>query len=193
MNNQKVIAYILISLICSSLLLGLYGIGLFSNIELVLTDALYGGKTALPNIKIIGVDDKSLQKIGRWPWNRAVFVETLSLLSEAKIVGVDIAFFEESEKNSDELLAAQVKKNRNVIMPVEYTNFIQTGSKVAGNELLEPYPALKEATINLGYVNIITDNDGISRAINLDLSNEYENFAYAIYANEGNNIADHII
>ncbi|MBS3112887.1 adenylate/guanylate cyclase domain-containing protein [Candidatus Woesearchaeota archaeon] len=181
MNNQKVIAYILISLICSSLLLGLYGIGLFSNIELVLTDALYGGKTALPNIKIIGVDDKSLQKIGRWPWNRAVFVETLSLLSEAKIVGVDIAFFEESEKNSDELLAAQVKKNRNVIMPVEYTNFIQTGSKVAGNELLEPYPALKEATINLGYVNIITDNDGISRAINLDLSNEYENFAYAIY------------
>lgn len=181
MKNKKIFTYLLISLICSCTLFGLYEVGLFSNIEINLTDTLYGNKAALPNIKIIGIDDKSLQKIGRWPWDRTILSNTISLLDKAKVIGLDIAFFEKSEETIDSLLAAQVKKNGNVIIPVEYTSFVKANGNVIGNELLEPYPALKEAALDLAYINIITDNDGVSRALNLDLSTEYDNFAYSVY------------
>jgi len=35
-----------------------------------LLDALCGGKPALQNIVIIGVDEKKFAAMGRWPWDR---------------------------------------------------------------------------------------------------------------------------
>jgi serine/threonine-protein kinase len=48
------------------------------------------------NIVIVGVDDESLTRIGRWPWPRSVIGELLDILREsgAKVIGVGFVFSE---------------------------------------------------------------------------------------------------
>ena len=48
------------------------------------------------NIVIVGVDEESLTRIGRWPWPRSVIGELLDILREsgAKVIGVGFVFSE---------------------------------------------------------------------------------------------------
>jgi adenylate cyclase len=48
------------------------------------------------NIAIIGIDEKSLREIGRWPWSRSKIAELLQALSEEKprVVAFDVLFSE---------------------------------------------------------------------------------------------------
>ena len=85
-----------IAICCAIILSFLFQIGFLSNINLKLTDNLYGGKQPLDSIAIVAIDDKSLQEIGRWPWNRTIFAKTVDFLSESKALGIDVAFFESS-------------------------------------------------------------------------------------------------
>lgn len=78
--------------------------GVFSNINLKLSDGLYGSKTALNNIVIIGIDDQSLQEIGRWPWGRDVIAQAINNLEQSKVIGIDVGFFEQSDPEEDSIL-----------------------------------------------------------------------------------------
>lgn len=169
-----VIIAVLISIILSSMQFA----GVFYNLQLKLSDTLYGGKNALNSIAIVAIDDLSLQEIGRWPWNRDVFAKAINALSEAKVIGIDVAFFEESTPEHDALLGEAVSK-ANVVVPVEYLSFAKQGDKIIGQRMLMPIKEL--ASAKNGYVNVVTDTDGTTRAINMDISDEYDNFAYVVY------------
>lgn len=47
-----------------------------------------------PEVVIIAIDDKSIDKIGRWPWSRSVHARMVDILSEgeARVIGFDILF-----------------------------------------------------------------------------------------------------
>jgi len=169
---------ILIAVLISIILSSMQFIGVFYNLQLKLSDTLYGGKNPLNSIVIVAIDDPSLQEIGRWPWNRDVFANAIDLLKEAKVIGIDVAFFEESTPEYDAQLGDAVSK-ANVVVPVEYLSFAKQGDKVIGQRMLLPIKSLDSA--KQGYVNIITDSDGLTRAINMDISEEYDNFAYVVY------------
>ncbi|MBN1645372.1 adenylate/guanylate cyclase domain-containing protein [Candidatus Woesearchaeota archaeon] len=169
---------IIIAVICFLILSLLFYIGFFSNIQLKLADTLYGGKTPLDSIVLVTIDDKSLQEIGRWPWDREIFAKTIEKTSQAKVIGIDVAFFEQSTPEQDKLLGEAARK-ANVIIPVEYTSFAKEDGRIIGKRLLKPIKELEG--VKTGYVNIVTDLDGITRAVNMDVSDEYENFAYAVY------------
>ncbi len=166
---------IYIAVLCSFILSLLFLAGFFSNIQLKLSDNLYGGKAPLDAIVIVAIDDKSLQEIGRWPWDREVFATTISNLNSSKTIGMDVAFFETSEQ--DELLGSVLSDK--VVIPIEFTSFAKENGKIVGKRLLKPVSELSKA--KTGYVNIVTDKDGVTRAVNMDISKEYENFAYVIY------------
>jgi len=168
---------IYIAVLCSFILSLLLSAGFFSNIQLKLSDNLYGGKAPLDAIVIVAIDDKSLQEIGRWPWDREVFAKTISNLNSSKTIGVDVAFFEASTPEEDALLGSVLSDK--VIIPIEFTSFAKDNGKIVGKRLLKPVPELHKA--KTGYVNIVTDRDGVTRAVNMDISKEYENFAQAIY------------
>src|SRR3989344_6944352 len=74
----------------------------FPNIRSSMTDRLYGGRSPLDNIVIISIDDESINKIGRWPWDRDIFADLISETKDAKVIGIDISFFEKS--NDDKKL-----------------------------------------------------------------------------------------
>ncbi|MBI5880749.1 adenylate/guanylate cyclase domain-containing protein [archaeon] len=167
--------------ILTALLIALvFSTGFYSNIQLKLSDFLYGGNAPLDNIAIVAIDDKSIQEIGRWPWERGNFTTLVGELEQAKVIGFDVAFFEASNKETDKALADAIKQAGKVVMPAEYTKFEMEDGKVAGKEPVEPIEEIYRACTELGYINIITDKDGITRAVNLDIQGSYEPFAYAV-------------
>ena len=159
----------------------LFSAGVYSNIQLRLADFMYGGGQPLNSIVIVAVDDKSIQEIGRWPWDRGNYTVLLDELSEARVVGFDIGFFEPSDDAEDIDLADAVAAHGRVVMPVEYLSFDVKAGKVVGREKLDPLPNMKAASAGLGYINVVTDPDGITRAVNLNIYGESEPFAYAVF------------
>lgn len=165
-----------IALLCAIVLSGLYSIGFLSNMHLKAADNLYGGYPALDAIVIAAIDDKSLQEVGRWPWDRTIFAKAIDQMNESKVVGIDVAFFEPTP--NDSILAESLSKV-NAVIPVEYISFKQDNGDVKGDHVLTPVVDLEN--VSAGYVNVITDRDGITRAVNLDLSEEHPSFAEAVF------------
>ncbi len=151
---------ILISLLTGIILILLAKFGLFYTWNLRLTDELYGGKPALQNIVIIAVDDKSLQEIGRWPWQRNVYADLLKYTTNASIVAFDIAFFEQTPEDAQ--LGEAMRKAGNVLIAREY----DFGRKT------ELAPGAGFENIQTGMVNIYTDQDGTSRSIPVKLEDK---------------------
>lgn len=140
------------TIICIALLIGavlsvLASFNTFSTWNNKATDTLYGG-TPSTNILIIAIDDKSLQEIGRWPWQRDVYPRVINVLPNAKVIAFDIAFFEPTAHDS----ILQQSVNDKVILAKEYDYRQQ--------QFLSP-------TINAttGIINVYTDQDGVSRKL----------------------------
>jgi len=178
LSKKQVVRIGLVALASFLVLSLFYSIGMFSNIEAKLSDNLYGGKRPLNNIIIVAIDDDSLQELGRWPFNRSYFADTIFNLHEAKVVGMDVAFFEPTV--DDLVLGQALEAAGNVIIPVEYTNFEYRDGRLVGTNILVPPEAIRKAA-GLAYVNIVTDPDGITRAINTDISDDYPTFAFEVY------------
>ncbi len=181
LRRTRFLTCIVIALIAALFMSTLFSIGFYSNIQLKLSDFMYGGSQPLNNIAIIEVDDKSIQEIGRWPWERGNYTLLLDSLSEARVVGFDIGFFETSDTDTDQELASAVKQHGRVVMPVEYLKFERENSQVVGTEWLDPISEIKSASADIGYINVVTDPDGITRAVNLNIQGESEPFAYAVF------------
>jgi CHASE2 domain-containing sensor protein len=49
--------------------------GAFGNVRSTISDGLFADEgSGLDNIVILAIDDRSIQEIGRWPWDRDVYV-----------------------------------------------------------------------------------------------------------------------
>ncbi|MFC1774798.1 CHASE2 domain-containing protein [Nanoarchaeota archaeon] len=173
---KKLKAYLLVSLVVFCLTSTFFCLGYLSNVDLILSDNLYGGGIPLSNIVIVAIDDESLQEIGRWPWDRTVIASVINKLNESKVIGVDIGFFETSERDADFALAKSMK-GKNVVLAAEYTTF-SAGDRLKGEDSLVPIDAL--GSVISGYVNVVTDKDGVTRAINNNVEGDFRSFPEAI-------------
>ncbi|MFQ5648108.1 MAG: CHASE2 domain-containing protein, partial [Candidatus Aenigmatarchaeota archaeon] len=156
LTKNKLLVCLLASLVSFFLFSGLLLGGVFRTWQLASSDALYSGGIPSPEIVIIAIDDKSLQELGRWPWDRALFAQALERLAEAKVVGIDVSFFEPSDDDQ----ALQAALSERVVLPVEYTSFSSREGKPYGEALLKPV----FTGTGLGAVNLFTDPDGITRS-----------------------------
>jgi adenylate cyclase len=160
-SSKRLITSACVLVVC----LILFSLGFFSQFNHKLGDTLYHEHSALGNIVIIGIDDASLQQVGRWPWGRGNFSLLLNKLPEASVVGIDVAFLEPSDTAGDAALAAAITDK--VVLASEYTSFSQGRGVVQGQDLLKPV-----VNSSTGYVNIVTDSDGVARSLQLALGDE---------------------
>ncbi len=158
--NRKTITYVFIPIIITLLLYALSTIGFLSNLQKVMQDSMYGGRP-LNNIYIIAIDDKSIQEIGRWPWNRSIIARIIEKLPDTAIIGIDLGFYEKSSEDKELMNAF---KNKTIILPIE----------IHKNYVLRP---IFNNTLK-GYVNLLSDSDGVVRAINTN--NTYKPFSFVI-------------
>ena len=136
------------------------------------------------NITLILVDEKSINKLGRWPWDRKIVAEGLKKLSSAKVIALDMIFSENTTKFSDLYLADTISNLSNVVCGMFIrTNATQNPSEEIIDILSDsalyrvpeklPFPSsnflevniypITESCILSGTFNAISDIDGLFR------------------------------
>ncbi len=134
------------------------------------------------DIVIVAIDDISLEKVGRWPWNRGKLAKLIKNLSryEPAVIALDIILSEKSPEDS--ILAEAMDDAGNVILPVvlyfdgkdPYPSSIaqeialRIKGKVnylppSGQKLLVPVKILQDVAADFGVINMFPDFDGVLR------------------------------
>jgi adenylate cyclase len=189
---------------------GLMYIGIVQSLDNIIYDAKLRWtmpKTLDTRIVIIDIDEKSLAKVGRWPWNRqllATMTQELIQNQQVKVVGFDLVFAESDSNPGADLQLADAIQRQNVVLGYYFTS-----DRDAHTSGVLPKPALKNSNLNgrkilatewdgygsniellataapqAGFFNAITDTDGSVRSTPLLASykgNYYESFALALY------------
>ncbi|MFH1364968.1 MAG: adenylate/guanylate cyclase domain-containing protein, partial [archaeon] len=159
-HKKSFLIYFLILLVFSFLIF----VNSFSHVKNVLSDNLHGGNKPLENIVIIKIDDESINKIGRWPWDRNVFSEILLKTKDARVIGIDVSFFEKSINDSS--LNKTLRSMNNVVL----------ASEMVDGKLFKPI-----FETNTGYTNLLSSRDGVLRNVEVGISSENLPFAFEIY------------
>ena len=82
---------------------------------------------------IAAIDEKSINKLGRFPWPRSVWGRVVDRLTEegARVIVFDVFFTEPENVESDDLLQRAIMRSGRVILPVVF-DFSETGYKESG-------------------------------------------------------------
>lgn len=157
------------------------------------------------NIVIAAIDEKSIEKLGRWPWGRekiAALIEKLTAAG-AELIVFDV-IFSEKEAN-DPALARAINDAGNVILPVAFNldgrgkdsktakpeneflissayrtvaeaERLNKHNPVMANGILMPVDELIRSAASVGHINMLADNDGTMRWEFLAI--EYNGYLY---------------
>ena len=147
-------------------------------------------------IKIIGIDEVSLQEMGPFvDWSRQQAADLLAFFNPEyapAVIAFDINYFGDRDPEGDRALVEQAGQMENVVMAsylVYDKRLEQTDSDSLQmntlyiKEIERPYAALREAT-RQGFTNVIQDQDNYVRRSLLTGSSEEEteyNFSYETY------------
>ncbi len=160
------------------------------------TKFIYRGKIHPSDLVImVEIDGKSIDKYGRWPWDRKIIAELIKKISDygAKTIALDMIFSEPTDKRSDEILAKAISSSKKVILGYFFREKERKEEKenalkrlpdfcIEDIELLEevdkfPLKTFKSAETNIdpisfsgaakGYFSVFPDKDGIIRKLHL--------------------------
>ena len=135
-----------------------------------------------PDIGIVTIDEKSIEKYGQWPWSRDVLAEVITNLRSAGagVIVLPILFSEEDRMGGDDILAQTIIDNGVVIAQVGTSqankNSVPRGVAKIGNPLpylfewegmLGPIPKLGRNANGVGVINTAPEIDGVVRRIPL--------------------------
>lgn len=156
----------------------LSALGFFKSLDARTSDIVYQhGKILNPNIYVIGIDQPTLSKYGKFDvWGREKMADLINVLSEdpdnaPAIIGIDVGIFGYKDSQTDQALVDAVRKAGNVVLveSASVGNVINKESDdsfSADREVVameEPFPELKEAALDVGHSNLFLDSDGTAR------------------------------
>ncbi len=84
--------------------------------------ALRGPVAPGPETVIAAIDEKSISRLGRFPWPRATWGRIVDRLTDegAKVVVFDVFFSEQENTASDEVFERAIRRNGRVILPMVF-------------------------------------------------------------------------
>jgi len=113
---------------------------------------LRGPRESAKQVVIIAIDDKTLEKLGRWPIRRLHYASLLKWLREADAVAFDIIIAEPSA--DDAALQESVKQHGRVVFPV-----------VINDRMAVTYPVIASARDRAGHIYLEQGIDGVVREV----------------------------
>ena len=166
-----------------------YFLNAFERVENVIYDKLYQRVSPVDSrIVIIGIDDRSIEQIGQWPWSREVMADVVDTLTDggAAAIGIDVLFDTPGrDPAEDERLAEALSRSDVVVLPVSGL-FKTRGAEHPrqASELVQPLEMFRAT--RYGHVNgLTTTSDGVVRRAMLDLRCDdglsYHSLAYELY------------
>ncbi|MCP1358496.1 CHASE2 domain-containing protein [Aneurinibacillus migulanus] len=142
--------------------------GTLDSIDFFFQDKFMQHESGTDNrIVVVGIDDESIQNIGKWPWNRKIHAQLIDTLTQGHpaVIAFDVTFPVPSDDPEENIeLINAVKRAGNVVM-ARYGTFdssVKQGT-IEALELSEPFPELKEAAAGVGHINTIPDEDQVVR------------------------------
>lgn len=170
----------------------------FDSGELWLGDSLFVHEKPVDNrIKIIGIDEASLQELGPFSgWSRQQAADLLNAFDEAyapAVIAFDINYFGGHDEEGDRALAEAAAKYDNVVMASYISYEAKLEPQADGSlqmntmhvaQVEKPYEVLNAVSYN-GFTNTVQDTDNYVRRalLSVDWSGETTyNFAYEVYA-----------
>ncbi|MEK7525477.1 MAG: adenylate/guanylate cyclase domain-containing protein [Patescibacteria group bacterium] len=143
-----VAAFLLISL----------SLGWFARWQDTITDLLFTPNKAPGNVVIVSIDEKSINRIGQWPWPRAVFGKLIENLQHASAIGIDVNFKERSRfgEADDTVLANSIARSS--------VSVVLTAEVQSDNTISAPISPIGEKAIT-GFPNLVIAPDGVARMI----------------------------
>ena len=117
---------------------------------------------ASDRILIVAIDDESLRRLGRWPWQREMHARLIDQMSKAqpRAIAYDVLFIEPGPQEGDRQLAESMAKAGPLFVPL---SFEAPGKNGAAFDVIEPLPAVRAAADGVGHVNVSFDPDGLVR------------------------------
>ncbi|MCB1759613.1 MAG: EAL domain-containing protein [Gammaproteobacteria bacterium] len=116
------------------------------------------------DILLITIDQRSLDRLGRWPWRRTRHAELIEILGQAKprAVALDILFAEPDleRPEDDRRLAAAIRAQGRTLLPL----IAERASVDGALRETQPLALLAEAAAGLGHADAEIDNDGLVRS-----------------------------
>lgn len=199
MKFQRFLIFLCIAFAGIIISVALYSIKIdfFTAIDLKLKDTKFKIRENIRpdnRVAIIAIDTKSVNELGRWPWDRKLMAKLIDNLKAygAKTICLDIVFSETSTPESDKALAESIKKAGNVITGYFFRQEDEKQSDESLNILKESrikvlrikdnvteipvvtfptvetnIPIIARSSYASGFFNVIHDRDGIIRTANL--------------------------
>lgn len=137
----------------------------FQSTDIRVSDLVFQlGEKPNPNIKVIGIDDSTLDEYGQFStWGREKIPNVIDRLmadeeNAPALIGIDVGFYNKRDEAEDKRLADSVANAGNVILPVNIY-----ADKELITKIEEPYDTLKSAVLATGHNNLYLDNDGTLR------------------------------
>jgi len=121
------------------------------------------------DVVIVAIDDNSLQRVGRWPWPRAVIADAIDKISAAqpRAIGIDIIFAERSDTVADKRLAEAIENSGKVVLPAQ----LLAKEGIPDEEIVWLRPVF-DSVAALGHAHVSPDVDGTLRAIQLSKADD---------------------
>jgi len=125
-------------------------------------------------IVVVAIDDASLDALGRFPWDRAVYAPFLENMNQEgnipKAIAFDIVFSEQSDNpDSDMAFAEALAEYPNVILPVVgnmgdlfNTSIAKPDELIKANSWLRPYEPFADL-VHQAHINRAVSKDGVIR------------------------------
>ena len=175
--KNKFLRTLLISLAGAFLITAIAATPLLRSPDGAVSDALYLRDSAPDGeIIVIGLDQKSLDELGPWPWPRDYMAEVIAILNDdpdlaPAVIGIDVLYVgESSDPDADFYLADTAEWGSNVVTAAAGTfgsDLVTEGDSFYMDTMAmlswdTPYDALAAVTYT-GHINAMADADGIIR------------------------------
>jgi transcriptional regulator with PAS, ATPase and Fis domain/CHASE2 domain-containing sensor protein len=139
-----------------------------------------------PRIVMVDIDDQSIGKIGRWPWDRTYHARMIEILSEsgAAVTGYDILFNAQTGRPDDTALITAIRDAGNVYLPIGFD--LEKGPDLLNvKRAVGPFDALTKVAAGMGHISSNRDRDGMVRRVPLLVNKEghpFPSFSLGILA-----------
>ena len=141
---------------------------LFFRTQLRFADSLFPGTGIDTRVVIVAIDDPSIARVGRWPWNRGVHADLIDAMAAdgARLIGYDVTFASPNtdDPEGDQALADAIAAAGNVVMG-ESTIFTGAADPPTASQVFPPLDIFLSGLVGVGHVNTFPDTDGVVRAL----------------------------
>ena len=151
-----------------AMIVGLQQTSLLTRTDRLLQDALVRmvpRDVSQSPVVLVGIDDKSIATLGRWPWPRTLHAGLIERISagEPAAIGLDLLLSEPDSRQpeNDHHLAQALGDSGKVVLPMMMQNM--GGQAVA----VQPLIGFAKQAAAIGHVHLPVDDDGVARHVYL--------------------------